>query len=416
MTQAKFRPGEPIKAVVMSDGLVRYRAVVDVAPAGAPRKQVKKTFDTLAAARAWVAETRLKKASGQPITAPFRLTVGVLAGEWVASRTDLREKSRRGYEAALRHALDGSKAGKVDGLRNRQVQGIEHDEVQRLLASLAERGGVEGQGLSRRSCEYVLTALQQVMAYAERKKIRPAGSNPCKGVNLGRVSKLAARAKKVQPWSPEELRQFRDHADLTETDATMRAAWRLVLCGLRRSEVCGLTWSRVDFETGVVHVEQGRVVLGAGEEAVDDAKSEASDRHLPVEVLCAGTLATLKAAYAAQTEILGHEPDPEDFIVAVKGLRLGAGDEIRPIGPDALSKRFIRACERAGVRRIKLHGVRHTLATALANLGVNPADGAALLGHTVEVYLAVYNISTASGRLDAAARAAGVLYGTPVAA
>ena len=416
MTQPKIRPGEPIKPVTMSDGPVRYKAVVDVAPKGAPRKQVKKTFDSLAAARAWVAEIRLKKASGQPITAPSRVTVGVLAGEWVASRTDLREKSRRGYEAALRHALDGSKAGKVAGLRNRPVQGIEHDEIQRLITALGELGGKSGQGLSRRSVEYVLTSLQQVFTYAEHRKLRPAGSNPCRSIRLPRVSKVAARSHKVEPWTPDELRQFRDHVDLTEVDATMRAVWRLVLCGLRRSEVCGLTWSHVDFETGVVHVEQGRVVLGAGEEAVDDAKSEASDRYLPVDVLCAGTLDTLRAAYAQQTETLGREPDLDDFISTVRGLRQGAGAEIRPLGPDALSKRFGRMCERAGVRRIKLHGVRHRLATALANLGVNPADGAALLGHTTEVYLAVYNVSTASGRLDAAARAAGALYGAPVAA
>ena len=42
------------------------------------------------------------------------------------------------------------------------------------------------------------------------------------------------------------------------------AAWRLTLCGLRRSEVLGMTWDCVDLERGEVKVEHGRVLLDHG--------------------------------------------------------------------------------------------------------------------------------------------------------
>ncbi|MEJ7707690.1 MAG: hypothetical protein WKF82_10775 [Nocardioidaceae bacterium] len=51
---------------------------------------------------------------------------------------------------------------------------------------------------------------------------------------------------------------------------------------------------------------------------------------------------------------------------------------------------------------IRLHAVRHSLADRLAALGVPPADAAALLGHTTEVYYSTYARATSAGVTSAA--------------
>jgi integrase len=75
-----------------------------------------------------------------------------------------------------------------------------------------------------------------------------------------------------------------------------------------------------------------------------------------------------------------------------------------PLRPEVYSDRFRRLYVAAGVTKIKLHSVRHSLAFWLHKLGVPPADAAALLGHTVEVHLSTYlPESGASGIAKAAA-------------
>ena len=55
-------------------------------------------------------------------------------------------------------------------------------------------------------------------------------------------------------WTLEQMQAFLAavHGDRYE------AAWRLTFCGLRRSEVLGLTWQDVDFDAGTITVRQGR--------------------------------------------------------------------------------------------------------------------------------------------------------------
>ncbi|HEX7834102.1 MAG TPA: hypothetical protein VF479_01385, partial [Pseudolysinimonas sp.] len=54
-----------------------------------------------------------------------------------------------------------------------------------------------------------------------------------------------------------------------------------------------------------------------------------------------------------------------------------------------------------------VHSTRHSLAFWLHQIGVAPADAAALLGHSVEVHLAVYLLHSGAAGIQAAARTLG---------
>jgi integrase len=198
------------------------------------------------------------------------------------------------------------------------------------------------------------------------------------------------------------LHHFRAAADLDD----WAAAWRLTLCGLRRSEIMGMTWDCVDLDRGEVRIEHSRVLLDGHRTATDDPKSKASKRTVPVEEIQPGTTAllrSLRARQAADRLVLGAGY-PETGLVLVNALG-------KPVRPELYSDRFRRLCREAGLRTIHLHLVRHTLAVAMNRAGVAPVDAAPLLGHTVDVYVSTYLRPSEKGARSAASTLGAVLAG-----
>jgi integrase len=226
--------------------------------------------------------------------------------------------------------------------------------------------------------------------------------------NVVRLARRPRQRKRVgrdlEHWQPAELLTFRSTADRDP----LAAAWRLTLCGLTRADVMGLRWSDVDLEAGTVTVRTGRVALDHGYH-VDEPKSAQRRRRVPVETIHPGTVAALRSLRVAQAadRLKAGEVWAESGLVVVDAL--GA-----PLRPETYSDRFRRLCATAGVSKITLHSVRHSLAFWLHSLGVTPADAAALLGHTVEVHLSTYLPESGATGIAAAAAALGRVTGTEV--
>lgn len=216
--------------------------------------------------------------------------------------------------------------------------------------------------------------------------------NMADGVKAPRKRREDARTLTV--WERADLLAFRQVADTDE----WAAGWRLTLAGLRRSEVLGLKWSAVDLDTGTVRVEAGRVALDGKRTVTEDPKSAASWRTVPVEAMHPGTIVLLRSLKARQAadRLAGGGAYIETGYVLVDALG-------RPARPEAYSDRFADLSRAAGVPVIRLHDVRHTIATTLHRAGQAPADAAALLGHTVAVHLATYVTGTERGTRTAAA-------------
>jgi integrase len=284
----KPRPGEPIRLTRTSSGETRYQVVLITSPSGAAkRQQVRRNFRTLAEARAFVDKTRSEVREGR-FTASDATTLSELADQWLSTRRDIRAVSLEGYRQVLRPVL------REHG--DRRVQTITRAEIERWVEAWRVSGGVRGRGISHRSIVYTLGTLRQVLALGVAQGVLPrALGNPAEGVKPPR--KRAEDRSEVVVWSVAELARFLRVADTDE----WAAAWRLTGCGLRRSEVLGLTWSAVDWESGSVEVRQGRVKTGrAKTTATDDPKSAASRRTVPVEAIHPGTIAALKALRSAQ--------------------------------------------------------------------------------------------------------------------
>ncbi|HEY5786190.1 MAG TPA: site-specific integrase [Microlunatus sp.] len=382
------RADEPIRLVENKTGHV-YRVTIDTAQKGAPRRQITRTFPSLKTAREFVQTTRESQARGSYI-APQAITLGQLCTDWLASKRDVREITRNGYANALRPA--------VAHLGGRPAQSLTRKDIDNLVAWAHTSGGRKGQALSQRSVVYMLGTVKQVLAYGVASGL--LATNVAQGVKPPR--RTAADKRRTVVWTPEQLRTY---AATAKTDS-WAAGLRLLLCGMRRSEVCGLRWSDVDLDLGTVMVSQSRVLVAKQTTSTDDPKSSASRRTVPVESMFPGSVAILKATRKRQAtdRLKAGEAWTETGLVVVDALGNG-------IHPDALAARWRKVCETAGVPEIGPHAARHTLATMLHGAGAAPADVAALLGHEVNTHLIYYVKPSEAGPARAASTLGTLLAG-----
>ena len=73
----------------------------------------------------------------------------------------------------------------------------------------------------------------------------------------------------------------------------------------------------------------------------------------------------------------------DDRLVAVR-------EDGEPLRPESYTDEFQRLRARAGLRRIKLHGLRNTAGTLMLDRGHPPHTVAAWLGHDPAVLLSIY--------------------------
>jgi integrase len=193
--------------------------------------------------------------------------------------------------------------------------------------------------------------------------------------NVARLVELASyRRRKVHPWTTDEINRF---LEVSRPDPFYPAYVLLVLYGLRRGEVLGLRWCDVDFKYGVLRIEQ-QLQRVAGELRQSDLKTEAGRRDEPLVSAAAEVLREQRVKQLAARAAAGERwQGPGNDLELVFTTRTG-----RPIDPRNLFRSFIRICTQNGIRRITVHGVRHTNITVQKNVGVPDRDIQKIVGHT----------------------------------
>ncbi|MFT4226313.1 tyrosine-type recombinase/integrase [Micropruina sp.] len=373
----------------------RFVAVVGIRTPEGQRRQLKRRFDRLDAARQWVAEVRTAgKAPGY--ADPSLWTVQQLADRWLNRRDTevgtpggIRRNTHSGYRSAMSSLLGI--------LGDRVAREVTADDIEAALLTLATVGGKRGHPLAHRSIVYALTGVRQVFAYALRsgwvladpaaiakapRKVTTADTEPDDPTNT----------RSAKRWTPAQLVTFRTYVDARPLDAEpwLRVGARLTLCGLRRSEVLGVDWTNVDHRTGRVRVVASRTKDGVSNTTtITGTKTDNSRRTVTAEVIHPGTAAALRELWLAQGR-------PSEGLV----IRDSLGE---PVQPDAYSRRFKTLCAGAGVPHLaRIHNVRHSLATALQDAGVPDHQAAALLGHDVDTYRRFYLVTDDDAAADAA--------------
>ena len=165
--------------------------------------------------------------------------------------------------------------------------------------------------------------------------------------------------------------------------------------GLRRGEILGLRWSDIDLDQATLSVVQSLEQTKAGLR-FKTPKTKRSRRTIALSPSLVEELQAHRVKQAAARLALGMGKAQLVFTTI-------DGD---PIQPDSVTKMFARLVERAKVRPISLHALRHTHATDLLRAGVHPKIvSERLLGHaSIAITMDTYSHAIPGLQQDAAQR------------
>lgn len=142
--------------------------------------------------------------------------------------------------------------------------------------------------------------------------------------------------------------------------------------GLRRGEVCGLTWKDVDFNNHTLEINKS-MVTGGRETRIKEPKNKTSFRTLYIPNALEKFL---YLEYQRQDNIrrLNKNYNCKGFVIV--------GTSGHPHHPNYLSYEFTKFIKDNDLPLLTLHGLRHTFATVANQAGVSLFDISKALGHS----------------------------------
>jgi integrase len=291
------------------------------------------------------------------------LTVRVLAHDWLSWLEEVwgaKPSTIKDYSFLLREPGEpfkrgsGRTAGRImKAFGDRPAAEVTTKEVSAFLRSL------DHAGLTPRNVNKHREVLAAMFAYGCRSDTLALPENPVDGTDKRRqpppaaldyyevdeVEKLASccaqglhrRPRKIFDETELEARRQEDHQDAD-------ALRLLFYTGLRLGELLVLRWEDVDLNRRVLFVRRG---LSAG---VEGLPKGGRPRFVPISTPAMATLQRL----GVRSDFVS----PSDYVLV---SRFG-----RRLDPSALRRRYKRGCAMAGLRSVRLHGLRHAAGSLVA--------------------------------------------------
>ena len=277
-----------------------------------------------------------------------------LLTEWL----DIYEKDRvkprtySRYESLiLRHI--------IPALGETEISVLSRREVQDFLIRKKKEGNIrqDGGALSATSANLMLTVLNLAFEYAcDMEMIE---QNPCT-----RIHRSPEESKKVEAFTRDEQRKL-EQAIIESGDSRLFGILLCLYTGLRIGELLGLEWQDIDLDRGIIHIDK-TVYREKDEDGnwqlfVDIPKTKSSARDIPLPSYITDMIrehrAISRSAYVVENK---------------KGERMS----IR-----SYQYMFERLTEKAGVRKLNFHSLRHTFATRAIECGMDIKTLSELMGH-----------------------------------
>jgi integrase len=156
-----------------------------------------------------------------------------------------------------------------------------------------------------------------------------------------------------------------------------------VVTGIRRGELLALRWSNIDFESQYVLIEHTVDYINGYGYVENEPKTAAGKRRIHLPDFLIDMLKQHRKQQLEQRLKLDKEWEDRDLVFT--DLQ---GGYFNPRYMDKLFKKLLRE---AGIPSIHFHDLRHSAATILISMGVNPKIIQEILGHSdISITLGIY--------------------------
>lgn len=191
---------------------------------------------------------------------------------------------------------------------------------------------------------------------------------------------------RVKPWSRDELTKFLAHAS-TEADGPLFELYATT--GLRRGELLGLRWSDIDLDARILTVRQqltenplntsgpNCAVCGQHHGSVAFGEPKTENGHYRRVPLLEGVVGALMVHRLAQGELRANHAE-----IWVDHDLVFCREDGTPLLPSGVSARFHELTDAVGMRRVRLHDLRHGYVSLLLESGVDIAAISKIVGHS----------------------------------
>ena len=177
-------------------------------------------------------------------------------------------------------------------------------------------------------------------------------SNPAQKVgNMGK-----AKGREMLFWTQDEYEKF--SFAVMDKPISFYAFEMLYWCGLREGELLALTPADLDFQKGTVRVNKSYQRIGK-RDVITDPKTPKSNRTIKMP------------------QFLAEEM--QEYLNQLYGI--GKNDRIFEITKSYLHHEMDRGSQEAGVKRIRIHDLRHSHISLLIDMGYSAVAIADRVGH-----------------------------------
>ena len=157
-------------------------------------------------------------------------------------------------------------------------------------------------------------------------------------------------------WTKEEYLKFADA--VMDKPMSYYAFEMLYWCGIRMGELLALTAEDFDFERSTLTINKSYQRL-KGQDVITEPKTSKSNRIIRIPRFLAEEM--------------------QDYMKSLYGLR--PADRIFPITKSYLHREMSRGSKAAGVKRIRIHDLRHSHVSLLIEMGFSAVAIAERVGH-----------------------------------
>ena len=229
---------------------------------------------------------------------------------------------------------------------NKPINEIKASDVRRWQAKLMSSPN----NYSQTYLKKINTELNSIINYAKR--FYDLNTNPCG--KAGTIGK--AKAEEMDYWTYDEYIAFRE--GVKDKPLSYICFEVLYWTGMREGELLALSPADIDLDNKTISINSTYQRI-EGKDVFTSPKTRKSKRKIPIpDFLCQELSDYIQSRYM-----------------------LDADERLFPVTKSYLSHEMIRGCKNTGVKKIRIHDIRHSHASLLINQGCDALMLADRLGH-----------------------------------